>query len=145
MAVTLSIPEVADELQMTPAGVYKLVQRGKLKAERLSARKTRVSRAALDEFIAGHRSAVDALVGQGAPDPDRLRDGFVQRWGVTPEEWVDDFRSSKIDDTAEHMQALVQAVALRVEGTERVTRVGRPAEYPWAVAAFAAAPQRRGD
>ncbi|HEY6758845.1 MAG TPA: helix-turn-helix domain-containing protein [Baekduia sp.] len=142
MAETLTIPEVAAELQMTPAGVYKLVQRGKLEVERLSARKTRVTRAALDEFIARHNGAVDALV-QQTPDPRKLRDGFVERWGVTPETWIDQFRQGKIEDTAEHMDALVQAAALRIEDAERDGRIANPSDYPWAVAAFEVGSGRR--
>lgn len=142
MAETLSIPEVAEELQMTSAGVYKLVQRGKLPVERLSARKTRVKREVLDAYIARHNETVDKLAAQGAPDQARLREAFTVRWDMTPEAWIAAFRRGEIEDTSANMDALVQAAALRTAPDERDARVTRPEEYPWAVAAFAGTPRR---
>ncbi len=46
----LTVPEVAQRLGMTPDGAYKLIQKGKIGAVRLSERKLRVPVAAFDRY-----------------------------------------------------------------------------------------------
>ncbi len=110
----LTVPQVAERLGMTPDGVYKLVQRGKLDAARVSARKTRVSQEALDAYIAQHQATVQQFRDR-APTGDSsvLRERFLEQTGQTPEQWLAAWKRDKIADTAENGQLLVRAVALR--------------------------------
>lgn len=110
----LTIQQVAKDLQMSTDGVYKLIRRGKLKAVRISERKTYVSRLALDAY--GRR-----LNGEG-PDTRRprsslsvadLRQEFEQETGYVPEDWVAEWKRDRIEDSAENAQLLVRALALR--------------------------------
>jgi excisionase family DNA binding protein len=109
----LTIPQVAEELEMTRDGVYKLVRRGKLKAVRVSERRMYVSQPALDAYRR-------RLNGEG-PDTRRpesasasdLRAAFERDTGRTPEQWVADWKANRIEDSAESMRRTVDALSLR--------------------------------
>lgn len=57
----LTVAEVADQLQMTPDGVYKLIQRGKLEAVRISERKTRIPESAFNRYYAELEARADGI------------------------------------------------------------------------------------
>jgi excisionase family DNA binding protein len=131
----MTVPQVAKALQMSPDGVYKLIRRGKLKAVRISERKTYVSRLALDAYRR-------RLNGEG-PDTTRPRSGasaadlrldFERETGLTPEKWIGEWKRDRIEDSAENMQLLVRAVGLRVARTAEPARrkrsVSRPGPKP---------------
>lgn len=139
---TLTVPQVAAELGMTPAGVYKLIQRGKLDAERVSERKTTVRRNALDVFIAEQRALVASRrAALPAADPSALRRIFEETTGCAPEQWLEKWKADQLDDTPENMKLLVRAMALHASAG--VAPVEQPAQHPWAVAAFAEHRTRR--
>jgi excisionase family DNA binding protein len=115
----LTVPQVAAELNMTPNGVYKLIQRGKLGAVRTAARKTRVPREVLDAFKAAQQAKVDAfLEQQPVGNPEQLRAQFEQRVGRSPEDFVAAWKADLVEDTAENMRLLVLAVGLRLTAGE---------------------------
>jgi excisionase family DNA binding protein len=132
----LTVPQVAERLGMTPDGVYKLIQRGKLDAVRVSARKTRVSETALERYIGRQQAAVERFR-TSAPvgDPESLRERFVAETSRSPEDWLTAFKRDEIEDTPENMRLLVRAVALHRAGGH--VPVSDPEAHPWAVAAFA--------
>jgi excisionase family DNA binding protein len=110
----LTIPQAAERLGMTPDGVYKLIQRGKLEVERVSARKTWVPEAALDRYIEAQQAAVRRF--REDPPVDEvgvLRERFRAATGYAPEEWLTAWKRDEIDDTPENMRLLVRAAALR--------------------------------
>ncbi len=112
--LNLTVPQVGERLGMTPDGVYKLIQRGKLDAVRFSARKTRVSQEALDAYIAQHQATVQRFRDRTPTgDPRVLRELFLEQTGQTPEQWLAAWKRDDIADTAENGQLLVRAVALR--------------------------------
>jgi excisionase family DNA binding protein len=110
----LTVPQVAERLGMTPDGVYKLIQRGKLDAVRRSARKTRVRQEALDAYIEQHQATVQRFRDR-TPTGDLgvLRERFLEQTGHTPEQWLVAWKRDDIPDTAENGQLLARAVALR--------------------------------
>lgn len=109
----LTIPEVAARLQMTPDGVYKLIQRGKLKAIRISERKTRIPPAALAEYEAATQAWVDRYLEESAAlAVDNPEESFTVATGRTPEAWLAAWKRDEIEDTAENMQLLAHAAAL---------------------------------
>jgi len=110
----LTVPQAAERLAMTPDGVYKLIQRGKLDAVRVSARKTRISQKTLDAYIAQHQASVQQLRDRvPTGDSSVLRERFRGQTGQTPEQWLAAWKRDEIADTAENGQLLVRAVALR--------------------------------
>lgn len=136
----LTAGEVAEELGMTRDGVYKLVRRGKLKAIRRSERQMLVSRLALDAYRR-------RLEGQG-PDTRRphgrhslaeLRAAFQRDTGRTPEDWIADWKTGDVEDSADNVRLTVQALGLRGEGSDEARKSSVP---DWAVAAFTDAANR---
>lgn len=129
----LPVAEVASALGMSTGGVYKLIQRGKLPAVRLSERGTRVARWALDAYV-------DSLNGRGpdstlrvdALDPERLRAEFEAEAGSSPEAWIAAWKRDEIEDSAENTRRLVQALALREHHGKSLVTAGEP----WATAAL---------
>lgn len=125
----LTVPEVAAELEMTPDGVYKLIRRGKLKAVRLSERKTLVPRPALDSYrrrLNGEQP--DLTRPTSELSVAELREHFEGETGVSPEQWVEDWKRDRIEDSAENMQLLVLALGLRPE--QSGSRRGRAQPEP---------------
>jgi excisionase family DNA binding protein len=109
----LTVAEVAERLEMTADGVYKLIQRGKLDAVRLSARKTRVSAQSLEGYMHGSQAWVDRyLSAQPRIDVQTLRDMFTADAGMSPEDWLAAWKRDEVEDTAENMQRLARAAAL---------------------------------
>ena len=109
----LTVTEVAEQLQMTTDGVYKLIQRGKLDAVRLSERKTRIPAASLARYTAATQAWVDRyLDSQPTVDLDLLRTDFTNETSLSPEDWVATWKRNELDDTAENMQLLARAAAL---------------------------------
>jgi excisionase family DNA binding protein len=129
----LSVPQVAERLGMTPAGVYKLIQRGRLEAIRESARKTRVRSDALERFVEEQQQSVQRFR-QPAEAPGVFREAFEAELGCSPEQWIEQWKRVGVSDTPDNMRYLVRAVALREAAG--VAPIQEPATNPWAVAAF---------
>lgn len=111
----LTVAEVATELRMSDDGVRKLVRKGKLKALRLSERKTIVPRAALAAYqrrLAGHGDQV-AFQMPELGDPAELATRFEQATGYSPEAWLLAWKREELEDSRENMELMVQASALR--------------------------------
>jgi len=119
---------------MTTDGVYKLIQRGKLAADRVSERRTVVFRSDLDEFISAQRARVarrrrpDQL-----GDPAELRRVFEDASGRSPEAWLEEWKANRLEDSPENMTLLIRALALRPVGDRAPLEETADA---WAVAAF---------
>jgi excisionase family DNA binding protein len=131
----MTIPDVAARLEMTPDGVYKLIQRGHLPSVRLSARKLRVPAAALHAYL--EREAIESKALRGpeqSADPAKLRAEFINHTGSSPEDWLDAWKRDELEDTPENMAFLVRAVALR--GAAANVPLSHPAVASWARAAF---------
>jgi excisionase family DNA binding protein len=122
----LTVPEVAASLQMTPDGVYKLIQRGKLEGTRLSERKMRVTRAALDRFNADlQRRADEHLAGFTTGTVESLTEAFVTETGLDPVAWLGAWKRDELDDTPENMGLLVRAAGIRAMVADgQPTKVG---------------------
>jgi len=102
-------------LGMSPDGVYKLIEKGKLHAFKLSERGTRISIHVLRAYQArlnGEAPPPPAMAPRDA-DIDTLREAFKEDTGHTPEDWVAGWKSGAIEDTPANARVLVQAVSLR--------------------------------
>ncbi len=122
----LTVAEVARELHMSDDGVRKLIRKGKLKALRLSERKTMVPRTAL----AGYQRRLSGQpdVGFEMPelaDPVELAKQFEQSTGCSPEAWLLAWKQDELEDSSENMELMVQASALRAALAGRGRRRSR--------------------
>jgi len=116
----LTVPEVAGELEMSSDGVYKLIRRGKLKAVRVSERKTYISRLALDAYRRRlNGEAPDTQRPRSTASVDELRLEFERETGYSPEDWIAEWKRERIEDSAKNAQTLVRAVGLRAEPRSR--------------------------
>lgn len=110
----LTIPEVASRLDMTPDGVYKLIQRGKLEAVRLSERKTRVAPQTVDAYIAAQQEAVAGFRSRGPQTgtQEGLTQAFRSEFGATPADFLAAWKAGRVEDTPENMQTLAKAASI---------------------------------
>jgi excisionase family DNA binding protein len=85
----LSVAEAATELGITRSGVYKLIQRGRLRAIRKTAHGTRISRLALDAYRRRLQESPPVVASFLAAEAnlDELRADFARKTGMTPLEW----------------------------------------------------------
>jgi excisionase family DNA binding protein len=110
----LTVPEVATLLQMTPDGVYKLIQRGKLEGTRLSERKMRITRAALERFNTDlQQRAEEYLGGFSVGTVESLTEAFITETELDPVDWLAAWKRDELNDTPENMGLLVRAAAIR--------------------------------
>lgn len=118
----LTVPQVAAELSISTSGVYKLIQRDQLPALKLSARRIRITRWALDAYVARLNGHVpDTVLPDATPDAERLRRRFHVDNELTPEAWVEAWKAGNVPDTAANTTLLVRALSLRqlpVEASE---------------------------
>ena len=129
----LTVAEVARELRMSDDGVRKLIRKGKLKALRLSERKTMIPRAALSAYQ--RRLSGQTEVRFQMPelsDPVELARRFEQMTGYSPEEWLLAWKHDELEDSSENMDLMVQASALRAalagpRGRRSALVAGKPA------------------
>lgn len=112
----LTVAEAADRLQMTNDGVYKLIKRGRLRAIRLSERKTRIAADSLDAYIAASQAWADQYVAAQPRAPrDTVVSAFITETGMTPEDWLAAWKRDELEDTPENMALLVRAAGLRAQ------------------------------
>jgi excisionase family DNA binding protein len=110
----LTVGEVADRLQMTPDGVYKLIQRGKLEAVKLSERKTRVPEDAFNRYYARLEAWADRyLAAIPRITAEQARTEFEAATGQTPEAWLTAWKRDELEDTPENMSLLIRVSAIR--------------------------------
>jgi excisionase family DNA binding protein len=116
----LSVAEAATELGITRSGVYKLIQRGRLRAIRKTAHRTRISRLALDAYRRRLQESPPVVASFLAAEAnlEELRADFARETGMTPHEWERRWKAEEIADTNENMRRTVRALALRVAETE---------------------------
>jgi excisionase family DNA binding protein len=108
---TLTVAQVAEQLKMTPDGVYKLIRRGKLPAQRVSARNTLVRADDLAEYVA----SLNARAGQlrsGSGEGVDLEREFEAAHGMAPEAFVAAFKAGHVEDSSLAMASLARAAAL---------------------------------
>ncbi len=109
----LTVAEVAAELGISRHGVYKLIERGKLKAIRRTERNLRVSRLALDAYGRRLQDGAPAVEAGDAADVDALGIAFQDETGMTPSEWERRWKADELEDSAENMRLTIRALALR--------------------------------
>ncbi len=111
----LTVGEVADKLHMTPDGVYKLIQRGKLEAVKLSERKTRIPEEAFNRYYENLQARADRyLAATPRITAAAARVEFEATAGRSPEEWLAAWKRDEIEDSAENMDLLIQVHSIRI-------------------------------
>lgn len=133
----LTVAETAEVLGISSSGVYKLIQRGRLRAIRRTAHGTRISRLALDAYRRRLEGNVPpfAAVAAAPVELEQLLTDFMRQTGVAPSEWERRWKADEIEDTAENMRHTVKALALRAAEKEQEGTSTRNVD-PLLVAAF---------
>src|SRR5437660_10724271 len=101
----LTVAEVASELRMSDDGVRKLIRKGKLKALRLSERRTIIPRAALGAYqrrVGGEAEVQFQMPELG--DPGKLAELFERATGYSPEAWLLAWKHEELEDSSENME-----------------------------------------
>lgn len=117
MSEYLTAAEVATELGITRHGVYKLIERGTLKAIRRTERNMRVSRLALDAYrrrLSGEKPVVEI---ETVTDIAALTVAFERETGMSPGEWERRWKGDALEDSAANMRLTIRALALRAAST----------------------------
>lgn len=107
--------QVARELEMSKDGIYKLIQRGKLKAIRVSERNIRVSEVALDAYrrrVSGEAKEDVRVPTVESPPFGELLATFIADTGRSPEQWCEAWKRDQIEDSAENQRRTMAALAL---------------------------------
>jgi len=121
----VTVNEAAEQMKMTPQGVREAIRSGRLKAVKLSERKTLVPQLSIDAYQARLNGGGPAprLPRKAAPLEVRIQD-FSDRIGTAPDAWLVAWRSNATsDDSAESMQVAIAALALTLE--QRLARQPR--------------------
>lgn len=116
MAATpyLTVAEVSDELGISKSGVYKLIQRGRLRAIKRSERGTLVPRLALDAYrrrLSGERPHAPPAM-EDPTDVATLAATFRGETGNDPEGWVAAWKTDRLEDSVVNMRHTIQALAI---------------------------------
>lgn len=102
----MTIKQVADELEITPHGVYRLIERGRMTAVKVSARQTYILRSELDAykrtFSSPRTNRVSTLM------PERLTN-FVLATGMRPDEFLEAWKIRSVEETPESIRLAGQA------------------------------------
>ncbi len=121
----LTVPEVAKELDMTPDGVYKLIERGKLPAVRRSERGLRISRVVLEAYqrrlLRGGKPPEISYIDDPV-SPATLLQEFIAETGMRPKEWENRWKTDQIDDTADNMRLTIRALALLASDHDKIVQ-----------------------
>jgi excisionase family DNA binding protein len=109
----MTLGEVAEKLQMTPDGVYKLIQRGKLESVRISERKIRVPAESFERYYAQlEKWAQDCIAAQRPFSAAEARKAFEANYGQTTEAFVTAWKRDELEDSAENMNRLFDATGI---------------------------------
>jgi excisionase family DNA binding protein len=126
----LTVSEVAETLEISTDGVYKLIRREKLPALRLSERGVRVTRWALEAYRESLNGGPDISLPDDTFDHEEELSAFEDRTGMSPEAWVAAWKSDSFSDSAENNALLMQALVLRGQR--------EPVSYDWIIAEHSA-------
>lgn len=121
----LTVSEVAEALEISTSGVYKLIDRGKLPAVRRSERGLRVSRLALDAYRRRlHGDAHTPSIEVVNTTLENARTEFERETHLSPAEWERRWKNEEIEDSAENMALAIRALSLLLrERDERDQRM----------------------
>jgi excisionase family DNA binding protein len=110
----LTVSHVAEQLDISTSGVYKLIQRGKLPAVRRSERGLRVPRIALDAYkhrLQSRGSSVPPIA-VATTTLEESRAQFERETHFSPAEWERRWKAEQIEDSAENMALAIRALGL---------------------------------
>lgn len=122
----MTVAEVAEALEISTSGVYKLIDRGKLPAIRRSERGLRVSRLALDAYQRRLRGGTHVTpIEVVTTSLEDARAEFERETHLSPTEWERRWKSDEIEDSAENMALSIRALSLQLrERDQRDLRMG---------------------
>jgi excisionase family DNA binding protein len=121
----LKVGEVAEALGMHETTIYKMCQNGEIPSIKIGAKAVRIPKAAFEAFMARQngdpavhqgRDLLDAVFA-GATDPlpalEHQAKLFTERVGSSAHQFVEQWRDRKVEDTAETMDTVIEALTLQ--------------------------------
>jgi excisionase family DNA binding protein len=110
----MRVAEVAEALEISTSGVYKLIARGRLPAIHIHKRGLLVSRLAFDAYQRRLRDGGPSIppIKYSNKSLDELRTEFEADAGMGPVEWERRWSTEEIEDSAENMGLAVRAIGL---------------------------------
>lgn len=102
--------DLAHVLDMSASQIYRLIESGELASVRIGQRTVRVPAAAVAAF---RGEAVPEVHEESAEERVRR---FTERTGHTPEAFIDAWKREEIEDSAEHHEDAMEAMALWTVG-----------------------------
>ena len=109
----LTVSQVAEDLGVGTSAVYKLIERGQLKATRRSAKNIRISPGAFEaykrHFVRKEPFPAVNLVQQ---DLEEVAERFRSSTGSQPDLWLAAWKQGRLEDSAENMERAIEAIAL---------------------------------
>jgi excisionase family DNA binding protein len=106
--------DLAAMLDVSPSQIYRLVEAGDLEHVKVGQRTVRVPAASVALYL-GHSAPGTKSVREEADVETRAR-RFKERTGRTPADFIAAWRREEIEDTSEHNQDAMEALALREAG-----------------------------
>jgi excisionase family DNA binding protein len=109
----MRVRDYARRFSLDESTVYKMIERGEIKAIRIGKKTLRIPSSELERYLerepaAESDGALDARV-----------EAFRERHGKDPGSFVDAWRSGEVEDTPENAEVALEALALRTALTRR--------------------------
>ena len=105
----MRVRDYARKFSLDESTVYKMIDRGEIKAIRIGKKTLRIPSSELERYLerepAAEPDGDDAL--------DRRVEGFRKENGKDPDVFVDAWRSGELEDTPDNAEIAIEAIALR--------------------------------
>jgi excisionase family DNA binding protein len=99
---------VASKFSLDESTVYKMIDRGEIKAIRIGKKTLRIPSSELERYLEGGPSSeLDAA------QLDQQVEAFREKSGRDPSSFAEAWRKGKIEDTPENAEVAIEALALR--------------------------------
>lgn len=105
----LRVREYAERFSLDESTVYKMIERGEIRAIRIGKKALRIPSSELERFLDRRPEPG----GASDPEPARRVASFKERTGHDPHDFVRRWRAGEIEDTPEKAQIAIEALALR--------------------------------
>jgi excisionase family DNA binding protein len=104
----MRVRDYARRFSLDESTVYKMIERGEVKAIRIGKKTLRIPSSELERYLEREPAAEPT-----AASVDARVEAFRERQGKDPGPFVDAWRSGEIEDTPENAEVALEALALR--------------------------------
>ena len=104
----IRVRDYARRFSLDESTVYKMIERGEIKAIRIGKKTLRIPSSELERYLEREPSA-----GSDAAALGKRVEAFREKSGSDPGSFVDAWRRGEVEDTAENAEVAIEALALR--------------------------------